>query len=107
MAEDENGAKGSLTVAEAGRRGGNVVKERYGMEFYDEIGAKGGAATREKHGVEFYGQIGKKGGDATAAKHGPEFYEKIGRKGGARVRELIAAGRKVTAGMKAAEEAKE
>lgn len=91
MAETENEGKGGMTVAEAGRRGGNVVKERYGMEFYDEIGQKGGAATRDKHGAEFYGKIGKKGGKATAAKHGPEFYEKIGRKGGQRVRELIAA----------------
>ena len=31
-------------LSEAGRRGGEVVKERYGAEFYREIGEKGGEA---------------------------------------------------------------
>ncbi len=32
----------AMTVQEAGRKGGNVVKEKYGPEFYSEIGKKGG-----------------------------------------------------------------
>jgi uncharacterized protein len=31
-----------MTVQEAGRKGGNTVKEKYGAEFYSQIGQKGG-----------------------------------------------------------------
>lgn len=34
--------KGTMTVQEAGRKGGNTVKEKYGPEFYSKIGQKGG-----------------------------------------------------------------
>lgn len=67
--------KGNMTVSEAGKKGGNTVKERYGPRFYVEIG--------------------KKGGDTTKQKYGPEFYEKIGHKGGQKVRELIEKGKKL------------
>ena len=87
-----------LTVAEAGKRGGETVKAKYGKDFYTEIGHKGGAATRKKYGPEFYGEIGRKGGQTTAEKHGPEFYEKIGKKGGNRVKELIERGKQSTEG---------
>jgi len=35
-------AKGSMTVAEAGRKGGETVRDTYGHGFYEEIGKKGG-----------------------------------------------------------------
>lgn len=35
-------SKGAMTVQEAGRKGGNTVKEKYGPEFYSKIGQKGG-----------------------------------------------------------------
>jgi general stress protein YciG len=38
-------------LSEAGRRGGEVVKERYGAEFYREIGEKGGGAVKERYGA--------------------------------------------------------
>ena len=82
-----------MTVAEAGKRGGDTVKAKYGKDFYTEIGHKGGQATRKKYGPDFYGEIGRKGGQMTAEKHGPEFYEKIGKKGGNRVKELIERGK--------------
>jgi uncharacterized protein len=91
--ETDHDAKREMTVAEAGKKGGDRVKAKYGKEFYTEIGHKGGRATREKYGPEFYGEIGKKGGQTTAEKHGPEFFEKIGKKGGQRVRELIERGK--------------
>jgi len=39
--------KGGLTVAEAGRKGGTTVRDRYGHEFYEEIGKKGGRKVRD------------------------------------------------------------
>jgi general stress protein YciG len=38
----KEGTKGGMTVQEAGRKGGNTVKAKYGPEFYSRIGQKGG-----------------------------------------------------------------
>ncbi len=46
--------KQELSVREAGRRGGNKVKETYGHEHFVEIGRKGGLATKSKFGPEHY-----------------------------------------------------
>jgi general stress protein YciG len=37
--------KGNMSVRDAGKKGGNITKERYGHDFYVGIGKKGG----EKH----------------------------------------------------------
>ncbi|MBO9538958.1 hypothetical protein J7643_00015 [bacterium] len=68
--------KGKMTVSEAGHKGGETVKEKYGPDFYSEIGHKGG----------------QKGGEAVKEKYGPEFYSEIGHKGGQKVKELIEKG---------------
>ena len=39
--------KGSMTVQEAGRKGGNRTSETHGREFYEEIGHKGGQRVKE------------------------------------------------------------
>ena len=39
--------RGSMTVAEAGRKGGEAVRDTHGHEFYEEIGKKGGQRVRE------------------------------------------------------------
>ena len=39
--------KGSMTVAEAGRKGGLTVRDERGHEFYEEIGRKGGHKVRD------------------------------------------------------------
>ena len=39
--------KGSMTVQEAGRRGGERTSQTHGREFYEEIGHKGGQRVRE------------------------------------------------------------
>ena len=44
MAEEQ---KGGMTVEEAGRKGGETVKRKYGHEFYEEIGRKGGEKVAE------------------------------------------------------------
>ena len=44
--------KGSITVREAGRRGGTSTKKKYGPDFYHGIGKKGGDTTKQRHGRE-------------------------------------------------------
>ena len=51
-----------MTVREAGKKGGDVVKSKYGAEFYVEIGRKGGESTKRRYGSQFYEAIGHKGG---------------------------------------------
>ena len=48
---------------EAGRKGGETVKNRYGPEFYQSIGKKGGETVKRERGAEFYAEIGRKGGE--------------------------------------------
>jgi len=48
---------------EAGRKGGEIVKQRYGPSFYQEIGRKGGETVKHSRGTEFYAEIGRKGGE--------------------------------------------
>jgi general stress protein YciG len=88
MAEKEE-KKGSMTVREAGHKGGEKTSETHGHEFYEKIGHKGGEKVSEEKGPEFYEKIGHKGGETTLKEHGPEFYSKIGHKGGQKVKELI------------------
>lgn len=48
---------------EAGRKGGETVKNRYGPTFYQSIGKKGGETVKRERGTEFYAEIGRKGGE--------------------------------------------
>jgi len=48
---------------EAGRKGGETVKNRYGQTFYQSIGKKGGETVKRERGPEFYAEIGRKGGE--------------------------------------------
>ena len=96
--------KPAMSVREAGQKGGETVKKKYGSEFYEAIGRKGGLATKLAHGHEFYEQIGKKGGkkggEATRDRYGSDFYEQIGQKGGQRVKQLIEEGKRAAAATK-------
>src|SRR5580704_2591473 len=80
---------GEMSVREAGKKGGDAVRERYGNGFYETIGRKGGQVTRERHGQSFYETIGQKGGRVVKDKYGADFYEEIGHKGGQKVKLLI------------------
>jgi general stress protein YciG len=77
---------GGMSVSEAGRRGGNAVKSKYGREYYSDIGRKGGAAIAKERGASYYSEIGKKGGETVKRNQGAEFYSEIGRKGGEALR---------------------
>ncbi|MCX6644217.1 MAG: hypothetical protein NT043_03315, partial [Candidatus Bathyarchaeota archaeon] len=70
---EEESRKGKMTVAEAGRRGGERTAQTHGREFYEEIG--------------------RKGGEKVSQERGPEFYSEIGRKGGQKVRKLVREGK--------------
>src|SRR3954469_115296 len=77
MIKTRGNGKGGMTVSEAGRKGGERVRDERGVEFYQEIGRKGGELG------------GRKGGEAVRDKYGPSFYEEIGKKGEQRAGELI------------------
>jgi uncharacterized protein len=63
---DQNNRK--MSRAEAGRKGGQTTKQRYGEDHFGKIGRVGG----------------KKGGETTKQRYGSEFYQKIGRIGGSK-----------------------
>jgi general stress protein YciG len=92
QAGKQNG--GEMSVREAGKKGGDTVRDRYGSGFYEKIGRKGGQVTRQRHGAEFYETIGQKGGKVVKSKYGSDFYEEIGHKGGQKVKKLIAEAKK-------------
>ena len=92
--------KGKMTVAEAGRKGGEKTAQTHGREFYQERGHKGGKRNFATHGPEFYSEIGSKGGSERAKQHegtseamGKTSLEEAGPRGGQRVRKLIQAGK--------------
>ena len=51
MAEDKKRSKkelkGTMTVQEAGRKGGMKTAQTHGKDFYEEIGHKGGQRVKE------------------------------------------------------------
>jgi hypothetical protein len=65
---DESGSSRKMSRAEAGRKGGQTTKQRYGDEHFGRIGKIGG----------------KKGGETTKQRYGSEFYREIGRIGGSK-----------------------
>jgi general stress protein YciG len=82
-----------VTVREAGRRGGERVRDKYGAKHFSEIGEKGGKRLKEMRGAEYFAEIGKRGGRAVKMKYGPDHFSEIGQKGGNKVRELIERGK--------------
>ena len=50
-----------LTVAEAGRRGGTAIRDRYVVQFYRQIGTRGGETTKRRYG-HLFSEFGRKGG---------------------------------------------
>ncbi len=53
---------------EAGRKGGEAVKRKYGAAFYKRIGKKGGDTVKQERGSEFYAEIGRRGGEMRSAR---------------------------------------
>jgi len=72
--------KGKMTVAEAGRLGGERTSETHGPEFYSEIGSKGGSQRAKQH-------------EGSIEARGKTSLEEAGHRGGQKVRRLIQAGK--------------
>ena len=53
---------------EAGRKGGEAVKRKYGAQFYRDIGKKGGETVKQERGSEFYAEIGRRGGEMRSTR---------------------------------------
>jgi general stress protein YciG len=76
--------KGTMTVAEAGRKGGNTTyASREGANPYTRKKKK----KQTKQPPMTVGEAGRLGGQATAKKHDHAHYVKIGSMGGTRVLE--------------------
>ena len=69
-----------MTVAEAGRMGGEKTAQTHGAEFYSEIGSKGGSERAKQH-------------EGSVAAAGKTSLEEAGHRGGQRVRRLIEEGK--------------
>jgi uncharacterized protein len=90
MATKHKGS-GSMTVEEAGRKGGEKVASERGREFYEDIGKKGGDKIAAERGREFFEAIGKKGGETVSQDR--RHMSNIGHHGGEKVRDLIEKGK--------------
>lgn len=62
---------GTMTVREAGKKGGTRNRDLHGHDFYVTIGKKGGSTVSANRGPGFYAWIGRKGGIAKKEKYGP------------------------------------
>src|SRR5258708_27975733 len=71
-----------MSTTEAGRKGGSVVRDKYGEDYYRRIGKKGGTALKQKRGSEYYRAIARKGGQANVDKYGTSHFSEMAKKGG-------------------------
>ena len=64
--------KGAMSVSEAGRKGGQTVRDKYGHAFYEEIGKKGGHRVRTliEEGKKAASESAKSSEDKTPAPGG-------------------------------------
>jgi general stress protein YciG len=66
-------------LRQAGKKGGEAVKEKYGPRHFERIGRKGGETVARERGRKFYSEIGRRGGVARAEDR--EGLRRAGRKG--------------------------
>lgn len=68
--------QGSMTVSEAGRKGGTTTRDTYGSAHYSALGKKGGAA-RKSQGIDYH-EMGRMGGAAVKERYGIGYFSEIG-----------------------------
>lgn len=67
-----------MTTGQAGKKGGDATKEKYGQDHYLRIGQAGGQVTKEKYQKSgFYQKIGSKGGNRVKEKYGSDYFSKL------------------------------
>jgi hypothetical protein len=86
--------RGTMTVREAGRRGGNAVLEKYGAQHFEamarratrpsaevasRVGRAGGLAVWAGRDRDEREAFSRRGGEATLARHGVEHYRRARR----------------------------
>ena len=76
MAEPEE-QSGKMSVADAGRKGGQATREKYGIEHYSKISARGVASRRARGSLQGQVAAGHKAGATTLARHGREHYQRM------------------------------
>jgi len=69
MANKQNRSNNDMTVRQAGEKGVETLRDKYGPDAMS--------------------QIGRKGGETRKGQLGPDGYSELGHKGGQRVKELI------------------
>jgi hypothetical protein len=57
-------AADKASLSKAGQRGGLVVKESYGLEYYSRLGRKGGQTVVERLTITHFEDMGRKSGIA-------------------------------------------
>lgn len=82
VAATPRASRNKRALEEAGRKGGEAVRAKYGPDFYRDIGRRGGQSVVKSRGPEYYAAIGQKGGIARRNQLGPDGYSQLGRLGG-------------------------
>jgi uncharacterized protein len=49
-------------ASRAGKKGAEILKERFGREHFVNMGRAGGAANRDNHDAEHFRELGRRGG---------------------------------------------
>jgi hypothetical protein len=60
--EKNSNEKGDMTVHEAGQKGVETLREKYGPDAMSQIGQRGGETRKEELGHEGYVELGHMGG---------------------------------------------
>lgn len=55
-------------AAICGKKGGEIIKDKLGIEHYRKIGTDGGNNLKAARGSEYYAEIGRKGGAIAGIK---------------------------------------
>ena len=58
-----------------------VVREKYGPDFYARCGREGARVLTERRGREHYVQLGREGGEALKRERGSAWFAELGRRG--------------------------
>lgn len=61
-------AVSNLRAREAGKKGIQTVREKYGTEVFRERGRRGGNVTKDRFGSSYFSELGRRGAEARKRK---------------------------------------